>query len=109
MDREFLSDSDDSIQRWPQTPSDMMTSRNSSPARVSLYSTTPDVLDARATITPASSSSFSRFDSSVGDIRGTPRRRSLKRVEPLSISRSSSAVQREQMISAAIAIGQNCP
>jgi hypothetical protein len=56
---------------------------------------------------PASSSSLSRFDSKVGDMRGTPRRRSLKRVVPHSISRSTSAVQREQTISAAIATGQN--
>ena len=48
-------------------------------------------------------------DSSVGDISGTPRLRSLKRVVPQSISRRISAVQREQMISAAIATGQNCP
>ena len=58
-------------------------------------------------ITPASSSSLSRFDSSVGDMRGTPRRRSLNRVEPHSISRTTSAVHREQTISAAMATGQN--
>jgi hypothetical protein len=60
-------------------------------------------------ITPASSSSLSRFDSRVGDISGTPRRKSLKRVEPHRSSRTTSAVQREQTISAAIATGQNCP
>ena len=64
---------------------------------------------ARATITPASSNSLSRFDRSVGDMRGTPRRMSLNRVEPQSISRNTSAVQREQRTSAAMAMGQNCP
>ena len=58
---------------------------------------------------PDPASSFSRFDRSVGDMRGTPRRRSLNRVDPAIISRSTSTVHREQMISAAIATGQNCP
>jgi hypothetical protein len=43
-----------------------------------------------------------------GDIRGTPRRSSLKRVEPAMSSRSSTTVQRVHNISAAIATGQNC-
>jgi hypothetical protein len=34
---------------------------------------------------------------------------SLNRAEPQSISRGTRTVQREQMISAAMAIGQNCP
>jgi hypothetical protein len=60
-------------------------------------------------MTPASSNSFNRFDKSEGDISGTPRRRWLKRVVPQSSSRTTSAVQREQTISAAIATGQNWP
>ena len=98
-----------SIHRWPQQPSDMITPRRSSPDCVSVYSAAPPRPVARTAITPAASSSFSRFDSSVGDIRGTPRRRSLNRVEPLSSSRSTSAVHFEQTISAAMATGQNCP
>jgi hypothetical protein len=105
----FFSDSEDSTQRWPQTPSDMTMPRRSSPACVSLYSTTPRGPVGIAMTTPASASSFSRFESSVGDISGTPRLRSLKRLVPLSSSRNTSAVHREQMISAAIATGQNCP
>ena len=42
-----------------------------------------------------------------GRHRGTPRRRSLKRVEPASISRSISGVHRVHITSAAIATGQN--
>ncbi len=42
-------------------------------------------------------------------MRGRPRRSSLKRVEPASISRSRRIVQREQRISDAIATGQNWP
>src|SRR5262249_55002070 len=49
-------------------------------------------------MTPACSSSLRRFDRSVGDMRGTPRLRSLKRVEPYSSSRKRSAVQREKLI-----------
>ena len=105
----FFSDSEDSIQRWPQVPSDITTPRKSSPASVSLYSTTPCWPVGVTATTPASANSFSRFDSSVGDISGTPRLRSLKRVVPQSSSRRISAVHREQMISAAIATGQNCP
>jgi len=74
-----------------------------------LYSTTARCAVGTETITPASSSSLSRLDSSVGDISGTPRRRSLNRLEPLSSSRTTSTVQREQRISAAIATGQNWP
>jgi hypothetical protein len=57
---------------------------------------------------PAASRSFKRRDSSAGDIRGTPRRKSLKRVEPAIISRNITTVQRVHRISAAIATGQNC-
>jgi hypothetical protein len=57
---------------------------------------------------PAVSSSFSRRDSNAGDMRGTPRRNSLNRVEPANISRSTMMVQRVHNISAAIATGQNC-
>ena len=38
---------------------------------------------------------------------GTPRRSSLKRVDPITSSRSTRSVQREQMISAAIGIGSS--
>jgi hypothetical protein len=48
---------------------------------------------------PAWASSFSRFDSSVGDMRGTPRLRSLKRRLPHMNSRSTRAVQRVQTTS----------
>jgi hypothetical protein len=51
---------------------------------------------------------LSRFDSSAGDIRGKPRRKSLNRVVPLSNSLSSIIVQREHNMSDAIANGQNC-
>jgi hypothetical protein len=51
---------------------------------------------------------LSRRDSNAGDIRGTPRRSSLKRVEPATSSRSKTTVQRVQSTSAAIATGQNC-
>jgi hypothetical protein len=40
-------------------------------------------------------------------MRGNPRRRSLNLVEPQSSSRTTKAVHREQMISAAIDTGQN--
>ena len=90
-------------------PSDMMTPRKSSPAWVSLYSTAPGWAAGVTAMTPACSSSLRRFDRSAGDMRGTPRLRSLKRVEPYNSSRKSSAVQREQTISAAMATGQNCP
>ena len=104
-----MSESDFSTQRWPQMPSDITTARKSSPASVSLYSTTPGWPVGTVTITPTSSSSLRRFDSSVGDISGTPRRRSLKRVVPHSSSRTTSAVQREHTTSAAMATGQNWP
>ncbi len=86
----------------------MTIGRRSSPASVSRYSATPPGPGAVRT-TPAASNSLSRLDKSDGDIRGTPRRRSLKRVVPQSISRSTSTVQRVQRISAAIETGQNCP
>jgi hypothetical protein len=105
----FLSESDDSTHRCPHAPSDMMISRKSSPLLVSLYSTAPARSAGIAVTRPESMSSFSRLDKSVGDMRGTPRRRSLKRVEPASISRRTNIVHREQTISAAIATGQNCP
>jgi hypothetical protein len=56
---------------------------------------------------PARSRSFSRFDKSAGDMRGTPRRNSLNRFEPATSSRSRMMVHRVQRISAAIATGQN--
>ena len=59
---------------------------------------------------PASSSSLSRFDNRAGDMRGTPGGLiSLKRCDLHRSSRMTSAVQREQKISAPIATGQNWP
>ena len=87
----------------------MITGRRSSPASVSLYSTMPGWPVGTVAITPASSSSLRRFDSSDGDISGTPRRRSLKRVVPHSSSRKTRAVQREHTTSAPMATGQNWP
>ncbi len=58
---------------------------------------------------PAASRSFSRCDRSAGDMRGTPRRKSLKRVDPAASSRTRTIVQRVHSISAAIATGQNWP
>ena len=59
-------------------------------------------------MTLAASNSLSRCDSKAGDIRGTPRRKSLNRVEPAMSSLSNKTVQRVHRISAAIATGQNC-
>jgi hypothetical protein len=42
-------------------------------------------------------------------MRGTPRLRSLKRVDPHSISRMTNVVHRVQRISEAIETGQNWP
>ena len=50
-----------------------------------------------------------RCDSSDDDISGTPRRRSLKCVLPTTSSRRTNGVHRSAKISAALAIGQNCP
>ena len=58
----------------------MMIGRRSSPASVRWYSPAPRAGSLTCTTIPASSSSFSRFDSSVGDMRGTPLRKSLKRL-----------------------------
>ena len=60
-------------------------------------------------MTPAFSNSFRRLERSAGDIRGTPRRRSLNRLDPHRSSRITSTVQRVHRISAAIETGQNCP
>ena len=59
--------------------------------------------------TPASSSSRSRWASSVREIRGMPCRISLNRRAPASSSRRISGVQRSAKVSHAIAIGQNWP
>ena len=102
-------DRDDSTHFGPHMPIEITTSRRSCPAFVSRYSNTPrsDRTGVFSTI-PAASRSFRRCDKSVGDIFGTPRRRSLKRVEPAIISRSRTIVQRVQSTSAAMARGQNC-
>ena len=55
----------------------------------------------------AASSSFSRWASRAEDMRGTPRRNSLKWREPSISSRTSSSVQRLHSTSAAMATGQN--
>jgi len=82
---------------------------SSRPASVRQYSNTSGSAGDRLRYRmPAVSNSFSRCDSSAGDIRGTPRRRSLNRVEPETSSRSNTMVQRRHRTSAAIATGQNC-
>jgi hypothetical protein len=63
----------------------------------------------RRSITPTRSSVLSRFESRDGDISGTPRRSSLKRVLPDSSSRTTSGVQRSVSTSQVSAMGQNCP
>ena len=83
--------------------------RSSCPAWVRWYSTMPAWPVGLVSITPACSSSLRRLESKVGDMRGTPRRRSLKRVLPHSSSRRISGVQRAQITSDAIATGQNWP
>ena len=102
------SESCDSTQREPHMPSPTTTPLRSWPAGVSPYSTAPPLPRETETM-PAFSSSFNRLESSAGDMRGTPRLRSLKRVVPQSSSRRMSGVQREQNTSAAIETGQNCP
>ena len=97
------------MRRWPQTPNASTIGPSSRPAAVRRYSKTPaSERDASRATIPAASRSLSRCDSNAGDIRGTPRRSSLKRVEPAMSSRSKTTVQRVQSISAAIATGQNC-
>ena len=56
---------------------------------------------------PARTSWLRRLDSRVGDIRGTPRRRSLKRSLPATSSRTISSVHRSSSSSIALATGQN--
>src|SRR6476659_3007596 len=58
---------------------------------------------------PARTRVLSRAESSVGDIRGTPRRRALKWRLPHSSSRITSIVHRSSSSSMAFATGQNCP
>ena len=102
------SDASALIQRCPQTPIASTTGCRSRPALVSRYSNMPGSprTGERDTI-PAASRSFKRFDSSAGDMRGTPRRSSLKRVEPTMSSRKTTSVQRAHRISDAMATGQN--
>src|SRR5581483_2711149 len=64
-------------QRCPQVPSCMIRGRNSWPAVVSWYENEGG-LDSRTTIW-CSPSVFSRCDKTDGEIKGIPRRRSLKR------------------------------
>jgi hypothetical protein len=85
----------------------MTIGRRPSPAAVSRYSAPPGTFT-RST-TPISSSLRSRCTSNVVDIRGTPRRMSLKWVLPHISSRTTSGVQRSPKTSAARATGQNCP
>jgi hypothetical protein len=49
----------------------------------------------------------SRRESKVGDIRGNPRRNSLNRELPATISRTTSIVHRSSSNSIAFATGQN--
>jgi MFS family permease len=93
------------IQRTPHAPSASTTGRSSSPAGVRTYCTLgPSV---RRSTTPARTSCWSRLDSSVGDMRGTPRRNSLKCRLPVTSSRTMSNVQRSSSSSIALATGQN--
>ena len=91
--------------RWPQMPMASMIGQSSLPASVNEYSTAwPSWVDDADV-----SSVLSRFDSSDGDISGTPRRRSLNRVLPHRSSRITRGVQRSVSTSDAIATGQNWP
>ena len=93
------------IQRVPHRPMASTTWRSSVPASVKRYCTS---LDATCrSITPARSSWLRRFDSSDGDIRGSPRRSSLKCLLPSTSSRTTSSVQRSSSSSMALAMGQN--
>jgi hypothetical protein len=78
---------------------------SSRPQSVSVYVVRPSTSD-RST-TPARVKVCSRLDSSVGDIFGTPRRRSLKCVVPASNSRTTNTVHRSSSNSMALATGQN--
>ena len=82
-------------------PIDSITGHSSLPAGVRWYS--PPTWST----TPTRSSVLSRLDSSAGDISGTPRRRSLKRVLPHSSSRTTSGVHLSVSTSEAMATGQN--
>src|SRR5262244_3865261 len=98
-----------SIHFCPHDPIASTTVRRSSPDSVRRYSNTPlSALTALRSMTPTCSSSLIRRDRRVGDIFGTPRRSSLKRVDPAMSSRSSGIVQRVHNTAEAIAIGQNC-
>jgi hypothetical protein len=85
-----------------------MIGRELLPAGVRWYSQPPDD-GSRRSMTPASSSSRRRRVSSVLDMRGTPRWRSLKRWLPQSSSRRTRGVQRSATTSEALATGQNWP
>src|SRR5215469_9353126 len=105
----FFRDCFLSIHFCPHDPIASTTVSRSSPHPVRRYSNTPfSDLTALRSMTPACSSSFIRRDSRVGDIFGTPRRSSLKRVDPARSSRSSGIVQRVHNTAEAVAIGQNC-
>src|SRR6476660_5939777 len=95
------------IHRTPQAPRASTTSASSLPHSVSEYVVRPSI-SLRST-TPARVSDFNRFDSSAGDIFGTPRRRSLKCLLPSNSSRTTSIVQRSSSNSIALATGQNWP
>ena len=86
---------------------DVTIGRNASPAAVSSYDVDRPVASRRTT--PNSSSVRSRAASSVVDIRGSPRRSSLKWELPHSSSRTTSSVQRSPSTSAPRATVQNCP
>jgi len=95
--------------RWPQAPRRSTTSRNSSPAAVSRYSRPRAACSGTLSITPASSSSRSRWVSKVREISGIPLRISENRREPEKSSRRINGVQRSAKISEATATGQNWP
>jgi hypothetical protein len=85
-----------------------ITGRSSSPAAVRTYGAPPFPPRGRRT-TPARSSTSSRCLSKDGEIPGTPRRISLKRVAPAHSSRTIRSIQRWASVSEARATGQNWP
>ena len=95
------------IHSAPQWPMASTIGRSASPAGVSSYDV--DRPDTSRRTTPDSSRLRSRAASSVVDIRGSPRRSSLKWVLPHSSSRITSSVQRSPSTSAPRATVQNCP
>lgn len=96
-------------QRRAQSHIASMSGATARPEAVSEYSNRSGDLVERARATmPSLSSSLSRFDNNTGDMRGSRRRRSLKRDAPLINSPNSVIVQRRQRMSDARANERNC-